>query len=68
MAEKWLYTCPEHKRRYGSYLIELEGRQLEYCRITQGEALAAPFKLVTTLSEEEFNTAVSNRQIKYQPA
>lgn len=68
MAEKWLYTSTEHKRQFGSYSIEIDGNQLEYCRITQGEPLTSPFQLVATLSEAEFNQAVSNRMIKYQPA
>ena len=68
MAEKWLYTCAEHKRQFGSYVIEIEVNLLEYCRITQGEVLTAPFELVGKLSDAQFNSAVSNRQITYQPA
>lgn len=68
MAEKMLFTDDAYKRKFGSYVIEIEGKSLEYCRITQGEVLASPFKLVATVSEADFNQAVSNRLIKYQPA
>ena len=68
MAEKLLFIDEAYKRQFGSYVIEVDGQSLEYCRITQGEVLAEPFRLVATISEEAFKQAVSSRRIRYLPA